>query len=271
MFVHYKGSVSAFKSASDQDGNLLSEKYYNNIVFIKGSNGESIYTHGNYYGDVKEALASLQTQVTNLKYFAGIKKAGSEETAWAADKNGVITFNTSDPASIDVDITAKGVIIGLNETFLNKVNSTASLLGVQNAEANTNADASAFARIKNLENLIDSLQGEDGIIKQAVAEGIASVVADANADFDTLKEVADWILSDTTGAASMQSDIAILKGNDTVEGSIAKQVKDAVAEEAAVAREKEEANASAIATKVSQSEYDAKIAELEELWSWEEL
>lgn len=269
MFVHYNGSISEFKSASDQEGNLLSEKYYNNIVFIKGSNGESIYTHGNYYGDVKEALVSLQAQVTNLKYFTGIKKAGAEETAWAADKNGVITFNTSDPASIDVDITAKGVIIGLNEDFLNKVNDTASLLGEANAEAN--ADASAFARIKNLENIIDNLQGQDGIIKQAVAEGIASVVADADTNFDTLKEIADWITNDSTGAASMQSDITTLKGDDTVEGSIAKQVKDAVTEEAIVARAAEEANASAIATKVSQIEYNTKIAELEELWSWEEL
>lgn len=44
-----------------------------------------------------------------------------------------------------------------------------------------------------------------------VATKVAEIVAGADADFDTLKEIADWILSDTTGAAGMASDISILK------------------------------------------------------------
>lgn len=45
----------------------------------------------------------------------------------------------------------------------------------------------------------------------AVAE-VAAVVAGADASFDTLKEIADWIVNDTTGAASMANDIAALEG-----------------------------------------------------------
>ena len=45
----------------------------------------------------------------------------------------------------------------------------------------------------------------------AVAE-VAKIVAGADADFDTLKEIADWILNDTTGAADMANDIAALQG-----------------------------------------------------------
>ena len=44
----------------------------------------------------------------------------------------------------------------------------------------------------------------------AVAE-VAKIVAGANADFDTLKEIADWIINDTTGAAEMANDIATLQ------------------------------------------------------------
>ena len=44
-----------------------------------------------------------------------------------------------------------------------------------------------------------------------VADAIAEVVASADTSFDTLKEIADWILNDTTGAASMANDIAALK------------------------------------------------------------
>jgi hypothetical protein len=41
-----------------------------------------------------------------------------------------------------------------------------------------------------------------------VADAIAAVVAGAESDFDTLKEVADWINSDTTGAAALQIKVA---------------------------------------------------------------
>jgi hypothetical protein len=47
MFVHYGGTVEAFKSIASQ--------YDNKIVFIKGGeNGEgaAIYTHGKYYANV---------------------------------------------------------------------------------------------------------------------------------------------------------------------------------------------------------------------------
>lgn len=44
-----------------------------------------------------------------------------------------------------------------------------------------------------------------------VAAKIAEIVAGADANFDTLKEIADWILNDTTGAADMANDIAALQ------------------------------------------------------------
>lgn len=57
-----------------------------------------------------------------------------------------------------------------------------------------------------------TLVGDDtGKSARAIsAEEIAKVVANADADFDTLKEIADWILSDTTGAAKMAGDISRL-------------------------------------------------------------
>ena len=84
-------------------------------------------------------------------------------------------------------------------------------------------------RIAANESAITTLNGSaqtQGSVAYQVAEGIAGVVAGADADFDTLKEVADWIKSDTTGAAAMQTAISTLNGDDTVNGSVAKQVKD---------------------------------------------
>ena len=104
-------------------------------------------------------------------------------------------------------------------------------------------------RVAANEGAIEKLNGEgEGSVKKAVADAVAGVVASAPEDFDTLKEVADWIASDTTGAAKMQADIARLDGADTVDGSVKKQIKDAVAAEAEIARAAEKANADAIAT-----------------------
>ena len=49
-------------------------------------------------------------------------------------------------------------------------------------------------------------------IATAKSEAIATVLGQGvDEDFDTLKEVADWILSDTTGAAALQKDVADIK------------------------------------------------------------
>ena len=110
-----------------------------------------------------------------------------------------------------------------------------------------NAAATLEGRVKANEDAIVVINGSgEGSIKKAAADAVATVLDDAPESFDTLKEVADWIASDTTGAAKMQSDIAKLQGADTVEGSVAKQVKDAVNAEALIARAAEKANADAI-------------------------
>lgn len=51
-------------------------------------------------------------------------------------------------------------------------------------------------------------------IATAKQEAIATVLGEGtDEDFDTLKEVADWILSDTTGAAALQTDVAAIKAD----------------------------------------------------------
>ena len=61
------------------------------------------------------------------------------------------------------------------------------------------------------------------------AAKVAEIVANADADFDTLKEIADWILNDTTGAANMANDITALEAKmvgieDTVVAKIAAEI-----------------------------------------------
>lgn len=90
-------------------------------------------------------------------------------------------------------------------------------------------DAVTLKTFGAVEDKIDIITGEgEGSIKRAAADAVAGVIANAPEDFDTLKEVADWINSDTTGAAKMQADIAKLQSGKDVEGSVANSIDKAV-------------------------------------------
>ena len=73
------------------------------------------------------------------------------------------------------------------------------------------------AKVKVVSDVVSVLVGEDTdkSARAIAAEEVAKVVASADTDFDTLKEIADWIKNDTTGAANMANDIAALKEADT--------------------------------------------------------
>ena len=54
-FVNYSGTKETFKD--------LEEQYYKYIVFIE--NSDLIYTHGHYYGDLKEAFEALKVEISD--------------------------------------------------------------------------------------------------------------------------------------------------------------------------------------------------------------
>lgn len=84
--------------------------------------------------------------------------------------------------------------------------------------ATSGALAELQAQVAEHENSLAVLEGDAetagsvaNIAKAAAVAEVAAVVAGADASFDTLKEIADWIANDTTGAASMANDIATLE------------------------------------------------------------
>ena len=77
-------------------------------------------------------------------------------------------------------------------------------------------------------SVVTTLVGEDTgkSVRTISAEEVAKIVAGADENYNTLKEIADWIMSDTTGATKMANDItrldAILDGiGDTTSGEYA--------------------------------------------------
>lgn len=77
-------------------------------------------------------------------------------------------------------------------------------------------------------SVVTTLVGDDTgkSVRTISAEEVAKIVAGADENYNTLKEIADWIMSDTTGATKMANDItrldAILDGiGDTGSGEYA--------------------------------------------------
>lgn len=69
----------------------------------------------------------------------------------------------------------------------------------------------AVAVLQSLIDILNSDSNVDGSVKKTVADAIARVVAGAPEDLDTLKEIADYIASDKTGAAELAAAISALK------------------------------------------------------------
>ena len=194
MFVHYAGTVTAFKAAG------LESKYNNHIVFIAGGEngkGAAVYTHGNYYGDYKTALEALKTKVDGLKYFSKI--SDGTNTASVASADGTITFSATDPSEVSVDVNAAGVKIGLSEEFKTKVNTTLpgqisavnNKLGEKDAAAASGENATAFGRIKNLEAIVAGLTGSEG----GEVESVDAKITKAINALDVEAQAGDFVAS----------------------------------------------------------------------------
>ena len=138
-----------------------------------------------------------------------VNRAKGAESALGAKIDAIFT-----PASEGKD--ASGSVVTYVASEIEKVNGAASTLA---------------GRVTANENAIATLNGNastSGSVDYKVANAIAKIVNDnQNGSIDTLNEIAAWIVNDTTGAAKMANDIATLKGEETVEGSVKKALKDA--------------------------------------------
>lgn len=93
--------------------------------------------------------------------------------------------------------------------------------------ANTAAHEANATAIATLNDTAETVGSVANTATTVAATKVAEIVAGADASFDTLKEIADWILNDTTGAAHMANSIANLQtlvGNKAVAEQIAEAI-----------------------------------------------
>ena len=168
---------------------------------------------------------------------ADIKKfldQGGVSTLWAriaeevAKVDAKATENAADILAHDTRLTAaEGKIEALEKGTYD--DSEVRGLIADNKAAHE-ANAAAITTLNSGAEVVGSVANT---ANAAAAAKVAEIVAGADAKFDTLKEIADWILTDTTGAAGMAADIDALElklaGVDTtVVTSIAAAIEEAL-------------------------------------------
>ena len=165
---------------------------------------------------------------TDIKKFldqAGVSTLWSRVAEEVAKVDAKAVKNAEDIAAHAGDIaTMKGQIAALeagtyDDTEIRGLigNNASAIADNVAALAILNGDAATAGSVANTANA-------------AAAAKVAEIVANADADFDTLKEIADWILNDTTGAADMANDIAALQGL-VGDKAVAEQIADAISAE----------------------------------------
>lgn len=207
---------------------LWSETDYNELwltIFdqLTGQGGKSnIRLIDEAIGKINAALDGYKFEFSSDEDRLYISKGDSKLPVSLIDSNGHVATKV-DGTTITID--ENGVIKGVpvddalseestnplqNKVITGELKSIKSKMGTDESaiKQNTSDITSNTKRIEANETAISTLNGTgDGSVKKAVSDGIAEVVAGAPEDFDTLKEMSDWISTHETSASAMNSQI----------------------------------------------------------------
>ena len=173
-------------------------------------------------GKINAALDGYKFEFSSDEDRLYISKGDSKLPVSLIDSNGHVASKV-DGTTITID--ESGVVKGIpvddalseestnplqNKVIAGELKSIKSKIGTDESaiKQNTSNITSNTKRIEANETAISTLNGTgNGSVKKAVSDGIAKVVACAPEDFDTLKEMSDWISTHETSASAMNSAI----------------------------------------------------------------
>ena len=181
------------------------------------------YVNGKVDGKFDDKGAAAQALKDAKSYADGLAAnydaSGAAAQALTDAKSYANGLNTAMDGRVDVLEASSHT--HTNKTVLDGITS-AKVKAWDAAKANAISSAKTYAdslntamdgRVNVLETSISTLVGEDTgkSVRSVSAEEVAKIVNGADTRYDTLKEIADWIISDTTGSAQMANDISALK------------------------------------------------------------
>lgn len=222
-----QAAITAAGTAADAKYELIgvAEQKVNALsTTINDTIGDTTYVGGT----LTQAIANLQASVGTSGEGLGAQvealkdrvdehdtKIGNLETAVGDSTKGLV----KDVADLQATIADNGNFGKRVVTLEGEMDVVQAATAGYNASNTIAADiqvakdaaASAQSKADTNEAAINVLNGDKntaGSVAHTAAAAVAEVVAGADTNFDTLKEIADWIKSDTSGAAEMANDIA---------------------------------------------------------------
>ena len=146
---------------------------------------------------------------TDLKKY--LDQAGVS-VLWARVAEEVEKVNTKATANAADIVTMKGQIAALEAGTYDDTEIRGLIKdNADDIAANVEAIADNAKAIALLNGEADVAGSVKHTATEIAAAKVAEIVASADTKYDTLKEIADWILNDTTGAADMANDIKALQ------------------------------------------------------------
>ena len=245
-----EGNIEALQTTvdGDEDNVGLVQK----VAALEEAVGNS---DGNSLGSRVEALEGTVDDTTS-----GVKANAANISALQTAVNTI--NNTTIPTLVNKDDVNPGAVAStggahVDVTVTQEAGKIVAVSVAEDFDSITDA-------ISGLDSKVNTLIGGDTgkSVRSISAEEVAKVVADAPESFDTLKEIADWIGNDTTGAATMANDIAELKG--TVDGySSTNTIKSAIEAVSSVANKAATKSELTAATQTLEGEINDKVAQTE--------
>lgn len=183
-----------------------------------------------------EAIEALEASITTLTgadtVEGSVAKALKDAKAYADGKDAAIAAakKAGDDAQADVDaLEAKVGSVPADKTIVEMISDAQA--------AATYDDTALTGRVTTVEGKVTTLIGDDASksARTIASEEVAKIVAGADASYDTLKEIADWISSHKTDATAMNSAIVALEaivdgiGGDGEKATVVEYVTDAIA------------------------------------------
>ena len=231
------GSMSEFDSKIEEILDTVSEvdnytDAINNIQNLAGDNAKAISklnadeeTNGSVRYLIEKSADELKTLIDTK---ASIDHVTSNTESISNNRDDISALNVL-ISTLNADESIMGSIDYKIKTAIDNINfpefDTDEIDNLQN-QINSNATniAGLDSEIDNVNERLHILEGEEteeGSVKYTVINEIAKVVADAPEDLDTLKEIAEYIAADKTGAAEILSKISDIEGTvNTHEGLI---------------------------------------------------
>jgi hypothetical protein len=208
-------------AVNEVDGKVvISRKALPDYTEVYDAKGAAAAVQGNLDKEIERAQAAEQANAAAAKA-ADDKAAAAAQAAATADGKAVAAQNDVDALEQLVGVLPEGTDATTVVDYVNK--KTAGI-------ATDAALAELQAVIDEHETSLAVLEGGKevpGSVAAIAASAVAEIVAGADASFDTLKEIADWIKSDTTGAAKMAADIDALEAL-VGDKAVATQISEAI-------------------------------------------